>query len=613
MTSDIGKILSFFASTSKLAESSGRELAVAVRPGDTDTRLGMWPHSDETFRLPFRMIDEMRRDDAAGSYAKLKKNAIFCAGFSVKAFDNSRAAIERKEFIDDNVMNLEGSLVKSLKGMMTSLDYGFSWTNAPLAVVEDGPFAGKVSVRALKVKRPHSLRFIVDDYLNVIGLSHDNPKTGLIDLLPIDEFIIHTYESEFEDPYGTPDFTRAFPPYTRRKFSNRFWTMYLERFAGGFLKGTYKAGSQTSKEHAAVTEFFSNASSPRLGILTSDNYSIDLLEAAGRGSAAFKEAVHDFGIQIARSMALPDLLGFSQTPGGALALGKKHVDTWIQVIEDIRENDVCEIILNEQFVKRLIDLNYGPGLYPRFVPDPITSEQKDFFITKVAELVKGGIITKDLEVENRTRAELGLSPIEELPNPAQPFGSNGRDPDEEEPEEEDEADMENEKKLAAPNGNGGGARKVDVARVIDSIKAHPRAVLVGGPRSGKTSVAVRASERYAREAMHPDNLIDRLEWSALSSEVATWLDKPGEWVMEGVATVRAVRKWLAANPGDTPPPFTLVWMGEALQRRSVGQSSMSKGIATIWNEILPELTRRRATIIDADETAEAALLEGRMR
>jgi len=117
-----------------------------------------------------------------------------------------------------------------------------------------------------------------------------------------------------------------------------------------------------------------------------------------------------------------------------------------------------------------------------------------------------------------------------------------------------------------------------------------RVVLTGGPRTGKTHLAKsRVSDGF--RVRHTDSLVGVHEWSQASAEVAKWLGEPGPWIVEGVTAVRALRKWMAANP-DEKPADVVAWLHRPLETRSKGQESMAKGCETIWSEVWPELVRR---------------------
>lgn len=136
----------------------------------------------------------------------------------------------------------------------------------------------------------------------------------------------------------------------------------------------------------------------------------------------------------------------------------------------------------------------------------------------------------------------------------------------------------------APNTTHGSALATPLP-----VDAAARIIVAGGPRVGKTTLARRLSAD-GRPVRRSDEVID-LGWSEASERVATWLDAPGPWVVEGVAVARAVRKWLATHPTGTPADV-VHWSNVARAKRSAGQETMAKGCETVWREVLPELQRR---------------------
>ncbi len=118
----------------------------------------------------------------------------------------------------------------------------------------------------------------------------------------------------------------------------------------------------------------------------------------------------------------------------------------------------------------------------------------------------------------------------------------------------------------------------------------PDRVLVGGgPRVGKTTLAHKLATD-GRAVRCSDEAID-LGWSEASEHVATWLDTPGPWIVEGVAVARALRKWLALHPEGRPCDL-LLWSSVARADRTPGQVTMGKGCETVLAEIRGELLRR---------------------
>ncbi len=124
-----------------------------------------------------------------------------------------------------------------------------------------------------------------------------------------------------------------------------------------------------------------------------------------------------------------------------------------------------------------------------------------------------------------------------------------------------------------------------------------RVVIAGVPRSGKTTLAKTMASARGVSLRHTDDLIGTHDWSAASQEVSGWFDSHEPWVIEGVATGRALRKWLAANP-EGKPCEQVIYHRNPVMALSQGQSTMAKGCDSVWSEIEPELRSRGVDIWD---------------
>lgn len=121
-----------------------------------------------------------------------------------------------------------------------------------------------------------------------------------------------------------------------------------------------------------------------------------------------------------------------------------------------------------------------------------------------------------------------------------------------------------------------------------------RILVAGVPRAGKTTLAKKLGEERSLAVRHSDSLIG-LGWSESSAAAAAWMNDSSDWLIEGVAVPRALRKWLAANAGA--PCDTIYWMPAPRVQLTQGQRSMAGGCITVWAEILPTLTARGVEVV----------------
>jgi hypothetical protein len=105
-----------------------------------------------------------------------------------------------------------------------------------------------------------------------------------------------------------------------------------------------------------------------------------------------------------------------------------------------------------------------------------------------------------------------------------------------------------------------------------------RIAIIGWPGTGKTTLAQKmGGGRSTDEAMG-------LGWSEASQEVSTWLDAP-DWIIEGVALPRALRKWKERNPGKEPPIDRIILMTKRYRELEKGAISMGKGIDKVMADM----------------------------
>lgn len=129
-----------------------------------------------------------------------------------------------------------------------------------------------------------------------------------------------------------------------------------------------------------------------------------------------------------------------------------------------------------------------------------------------------------------------------------------------------------------------------------------RIVILGGPKTGKTTLAGEMIQKYAVFVHHTDSLIEQCKhlgkdaWSEASRVASTWLDEPGPWIIEGVAVSRALRKWREAHPGEPPPVDRVIRLTSPHVALSKGQAAMAKGEETVWSEIEPWLRQHGVSI-----------------
>jgi adenylate kinase family enzyme len=112
-----------------------------------------------------------------------------------------------------------------------------------------------------------------------------------------------------------------------------------------------------------------------------------------------------------------------------------------------------------------------------------------------------------------------------------------------------------------------------------------RVLIIGWPKTGKTTLA-----KEMGGGRSTDEVID-MGWSEASEEVSNWIDNPGDWVIEGVALPRALRKWRDRNPDKKLPVDKVIVLRSPHEPLTPQQITMGKGMDTVMSQVMPWLSQ----------------------
>jgi len=401
------------------------------------------------------IYEKMLTDEQVKAALKLKINAIIGNGWTVEPGDDSPAAKEQADFITHCLTDgMEGSFRRNLKDMLTALAFGFSVTEINYVNLEQGPFAGKIGLKCLITRPPHSFEFPKDDKGYLLGVTQNTAKGPLKMNMDVvrSKLIVYSYDAQFGGEYGQSDLRAAYRSWWSKDIITRFMNIYLERFGTGILVGRYPRGMK--KEEQQDLEAMIKNITAKTAFKVPDEIKFEVLEGKASATAIFIPVLEYYNKAISRSVLLPDKLGFTDSDGGSYNLGQNQFNLFYLLLEDIRQ-EFAETAINEQLVVRLIDLNYSTAIYPTFKFKPLTEKDKAAMATTFIAAVKDGVIVETEKDEEYLRDTIGFikrdpeSPIIERPAPPSPFGGPGQPPA---PGSKEFADNDEVKKIKEING-----------------------------------------------------------------------------------------------------------------------------------------------------------------
>jgi phage gp29-like protein len=251
--------------------------------------------------------------------------------------------------------------------------------------------------RDLKHRDPRWFRYDRETGQELRLLDVAAPAEGL-PLWPY-KFIVHRPRIRAGLPIRGGLARLAAPGYMCKAWSWRDWMAFADIFGLPMRVGRYGPGASKadiSKLMAAVANLGSDAAA-----VLPDSTRIEFEQAANVAGAAdfFERLANWWDKQISKGV-----LGQTMTSddGGSMAQAKVHNEVRMDLLE--ADAKALQNTLNRQFVRPFVDLNFGPGRYPKLVVQVPQPEDVAALVNALAQLVPLG-----LEVEQSViRDKLGL-------------------------------------------------------------------------------------------------------------------------------------------------------------------------------------------------------------
>ena len=451
-----------------------------------------WP--GQSLRSLPHPIDQLSRDLGADIYARMMKDpqvdacvtllkaAILEDGlmFSSPVEDQEEDGYElaqkiRKEA--DQMLNhdLTTPITDVLWDMGSAIAYGNRVAEQVFEVrtahTTDKKF---LQLAALKVKPIRSTAFVVDMFLNVVGLTYSpgrgmtaralNPRTE--EILPRAKFVYWSNHPEDSDPRGTSWLASAYTPWWRKYQVIPEYMKFLAQFAGPALIGYAPEGAvptpqvdslgnpildpdtglpipAKSPERAVLEALLLFRSSAALALPFSSK--VDLIQSKGNGEA-FMHAIAGCNQEMTKAI-LTQELATEQSQNQARAAAQVHQDVLDTLIRQGKAS-VGRMIVN-MILKPWISYNWGADkvkLCPIVTLGSTEEQDKPDMFRAIATLFSSGfphpsqlpaldrilgLPVRDLTGDPAPMANQQRGPL----NPNNGTGQDGSPPDEEETEE----------------------------------------------------------------------------------------------------------------------------------------------------------------------------------
>ena len=356
----------------------------------------------------FAIYKRMMRDEQVKAAVKFKRDAITSRDFTFE-LDHEQYGIseeEAKRRIDlsyTTIDNMNGSWMDALNGVMSGMQNGFSMTEKLFQLI-DFDKTTYWGIDQLKIKPFDTFQFRTDEYGNITGVVQKlGSKEQEVDL---DKFIHFVMNPDVDEHYGQSELRECYRAWFNKDVLIKLRTMWLERHAGGFrwMKVTEGMLNSNSQEYRDIQNVLQNINT-QTGLILPSN--IEMGSEYPANNAAFKEAIEDQDVAIARALLVPNLLGVSpQGNTGSYSQSTNQLEAFLWTLE--ADTLRLEDALNEQLFKQLGEVNFADGCYPRFKMKPASKSKMMELVNTWKDLVSAGAVTHNNQDEIYLRELLDM-------------------------------------------------------------------------------------------------------------------------------------------------------------------------------------------------------------
>lgn len=218
---------------------------------------------------------------------------------------------------------------------------------------------------------------------------YQNPSKILGYPVPPQKFIVFSFNSQNENPYGRGLCLKAYWYYWFKKNNLKFWVIFNEKFGSPTVIGKYRPGA-SQEEKTKLFEVIESLQNDT-GVMIPETVAIEFLEAKRSGAVnSYKDLADWCNDEISKLVLGQTLTSIEGRRSGSLALGKVHEKVRLEYIES--DARALSELVNSTLIPWLVDYNFSNvKKYPKFIIDTSDSESLDREIEIDKSLINIGV------------------------------------------------------------------------------------------------------------------------------------------------------------------------------------------------------------------------------
>jgi len=310
-------------------------------------------------------IEDIEKDTHLASQLATRRQKLVKKSYRIKAVEKNGKSTARtmmiRDFVADQLRDMKGSFLKDIEAMLDASSKGFSVTEINYRQISRGKWEGKTGLDSLRFKPAKYFSFKFDNYGHYKLIQIDPNVSG--EERPLDKYIHLIAGPNDENPYGDGITAKCTFWVWLKKNEAKFWAIFSERFGMPQVSVEMPNNPSTTDEQKAQDVIDGLQTSA--GIKIPKGFVVSFLEAVRKGDVNYDNFIERCNKEISKVVLGATLSTEEGKRGqGSYALGHEHVG----IMEDYVVFDAAMTAeaINEQLIRRLVDINFVTDEYPVF-------------------------------------------------------------------------------------------------------------------------------------------------------------------------------------------------------------------------------------------------------
>lgn len=298
----------------------------------------------------FDVYKDLLRDDQVKSTFQQRRSAVISSEWYVDPASESSDDKAKADFLEWQLKQINFDEICRM--MLYSTFYGFSVAEM---ILDYDDANGWIYIKDLKVRDRNRFKFDVNHNL-VLHEGLDKKK------MPMEKFWVMTYGNEHSDnPYGEGIAHSLYWPVFFKRNGIKFWMIYLEKYGMPTAVANLQKSQFMDPVQRQMALDVLEAIHADSGVAKPADFEIELLEAGRSGNATYDKLYDKMDAAISKIVLSQTM---TTDNGSSRSQAEVHQGVRDGVVKE--DADLLCQSFNEQVVKRIIDLNFGPGQdYPK--------------------------------------------------------------------------------------------------------------------------------------------------------------------------------------------------------------------------------------------------------